>query len=237
MLKPAPFCKLFAGLGSTNKSTTFLPFSCYLTLVLSSQLCSLLHLSFYFRLSGRSGRSCSLSPLVLSVYNRTLDTRFSRGTTWLTSWPDREHYSCPLQSLVVSILFLLSTLLFSRTGGVLFHLNSLTQRFPRFLLKNLCSLVTFAVFSLVFAATDTVDRKILILLRLAELRILLAAPADTCSKTPLISFCIVQLRTLRRSILGNSLSLYDLWSRPWGVARLLGLYGFPLCPHPSERVG
>ena len=35
-LKPAPFCMLFAGLGSTNKSAIFLLFSSCLTLVLSS---------------------------------------------------------------------------------------------------------------------------------------------------------------------------------------------------------
>ena len=43
--------------------------------------------------------------------------------------------------------------------------------------------------------------------------------------------------SLRRSLFGDSLSLYDLWSRPWGVARLLGLHGFPPCPHPFEGVG
>ena len=43
--------------------------------------------------------------------------------------------------------------------------------------------------------------------------------------------------SLRRSLFGDSLSLYDLWSRPWGVARLLGLHGLPPCPHPSEVVG
>ena len=42
---------------------------------------------------------------------------------------------------------------------------------------------------------------------------------------------------LRRSLFGDSLSLYDLWSRPWRVARLLGLHGLPPCPHPSEGVG
>ena len=49
-LKPAPFCTLFAGLGSTNKSAIFLLFSSYLTLVLSSLPCSLLHLSFFLNL-------------------------------------------------------------------------------------------------------------------------------------------------------------------------------------------
>ena len=33
--------------------------------------------------------------------------------------------------------------------------------------------------------------------------------------------------SLRRLLFGDSLSLYDLWSRPWGVARLLGLHGLP----------
>ena len=36
--------------------------------------------------------------------------------------------------------------------------------------------------------------------------------------------------SLRRSLFGDSLSFYDLWSRPWGVSRLLGLHGLPLCP-------
>ena len=128
-LKPAPFCTLFAGLGSTNKSAISLLFS-YLTLVLSSPPCPLLHLSFYLKLCGRSGRNCLLSS-VLSGYNGSPDTRFSRGTTRLMSWPDGERYLRPLQSLVVSLLlFLVSTIVFSRTGGVLFHQSTLTHRFP-----------------------------------------------------------------------------------------------------------
>ena len=58
------------------------------------------------------------------------------------SWPNEKRYSCPLQSLVISLV---STLFFSRTEGVLSHQNSLTHRFPWFVLKNLCSLVTLAV--------------------------------------------------------------------------------------------
>ena len=68
-LKPASFCTLFAGLGSTNKSATSLLFSSCLTLVLSSSPCPLLHLSSYLKLGGRSGRNCLLSPSVLSDYN------------------------------------------------------------------------------------------------------------------------------------------------------------------------
>ena len=48
-LKSVPSCKLFAGLGSTNKSATSLLFS-FLILALSSPPCPLLHLSFYLKL-------------------------------------------------------------------------------------------------------------------------------------------------------------------------------------------
>ena len=48
-LKPVPFCTLFAGLGSTNKSAISPLFS-YLTLVVSSPPCPLLHLSSYLKL-------------------------------------------------------------------------------------------------------------------------------------------------------------------------------------------
>ena len=65
LLKPAPFCMLFGGLGSTNKSAISLLFSYYLTLVLSSPPCSLLHFSSYLKLCGRSGRNCFLFPPVL----------------------------------------------------------------------------------------------------------------------------------------------------------------------------
>ena len=51
LLKPVPFCTLFAGLGSTNKSTTSLLFSFYLALTLSSPPYPLFHLSFYLKLS------------------------------------------------------------------------------------------------------------------------------------------------------------------------------------------
>ena len=71
-LKPAPFCTLFTGLGSTNKSAIFFLFY-YLTLALYSTPYPLLHLSFYLNLPGRSGRNCLLSPPVLLGYNGSPD--------------------------------------------------------------------------------------------------------------------------------------------------------------------
>ena len=123
------------------------------TLALSSPPYPPLRLSFYLNLSGRN---CLLSPPVLSSYNGPPDARFSRGTTQLMSLPDGQRYLCHLQSLVVSLLLSLAfTFVFSRTGGVLCHLNSLTHRFPQFPLRNLCFLVTLDVPSLVSAAMET----------------------------------------------------------------------------------
>ena len=76
-LKPAPFCMFFAGLGNTNKSAIFLLFFYYLTLVLSSPPCPLLHVSSYLKLCGRSGRNCPFSPPALSDHNGSPDTCFS----------------------------------------------------------------------------------------------------------------------------------------------------------------
>ena len=133
LLKYTPFCKLFSGLGSINKYATSHLFSSYLTLVLSSPPYPLLHLSFHLKLSGISGRNCLFCPPVLSGYNGSPYTRFSRRTTRLMSCPDRERYLRPLQSLVVSLfLSLVSTVVLSRTGGVLSHRSSLTHRLPRF---------------------------------------------------------------------------------------------------------
>ena len=105
-----------------SAAPTSLPFlfSYYLTLVLFSPQSFLC-----LKLCGRSGRNCLLSPTVLSGYNGSPDTRFSWGTTWLMSWPDKKCYLRSLQSLVVSLLL-------SRTGDVLSHRNSLTHRSPRF---------------------------------------------------------------------------------------------------------
>ena len=102
LLKPAPFCTLFSGLGSTNKpaiSPLLLSESRSVLATLSSP-----PLFLYLKLFGRSGRNCLLTPPVLSGYNGSPDTHFSRGTTRLMSWPDGESYLRPLQFLVISLL-------------------------------------------------------------------------------------------------------------------------------------
>ena len=149
----AEACVILHALGWSQHHQQVCHFSYYLTLVLSSPPCPLLHLSLYLNLSGRN---CLLFPPVLSDYNGSQDTHFFRGSMQLMSWPDGERYLRPLQSLVVSLLSsLVSTLVFSRIGGELSHRNFSILRFPRFPPRNLCSLVMLAVSSLLFTATDT----------------------------------------------------------------------------------
>ena len=238
LLKPVPFCTLFASLGSTNKSAISLLFSC-LTLVLSSPPCPLLYLSSHPKLCGRSGRNCLLSLSVLSGYNGSPDTRFSRGTTRPMSWPDGERYLRPPQSLVVSFLLsLVSTLVLSRTGGVLSH--------PKFFDTQVPSISTEEL------VLPRHARCVLFRLRCNGHSLLLGSYLSRIGRieNPSYSACgnssqdvshlilhCPATDSLHRSLFGYSLSLYDLWSRPWGVSRLLGLHGLPPCPHPSEGVG
>jgi len=67
-------------------------------------------------------------------------------------------------------------------------------------------------------------------------------PGPTNSKHPLHDLAHLILdypasEPLRRAMFGTTFSIFDLWSRPWGVVRLLGLRGVPPRPHPSKRVG
>ena len=183
--------------------------------------------------------SISLAKTVFSFpvpsgYNWSPDTRFYWGITRLMSWPDVERYSCPLRFYVVSLLLILvSTLVFSWTGGVLSHLNSLTQRFPWFPPRNsapssrsLCSL------------SSLLQRHCLLLsYYLTRIGRIENPSCSGCwhpsqDTSHLILHCPAT-GSLRRPLLGDS--IYDLWSRPWGVARFLGLDGLPSCPHPFGR--
>ena len=150
-LKPAPFCTLFAGLGSTNKSAISLLFSylsdsCYVLATLFSPP------SFLLSQTHLAGTVFTL----LLFYPATMGSRTLVSPGERHCWPDGERYLRPPQSPVVSLLLsLVSTFVFGRTGGVLSHQSILRHRFPRFPPRNLCSLVMLAVSCLVYAAMDT----------------------------------------------------------------------------------
>ena len=176
--------------------------------------------SSYRKLCGRSGRNCLFFPPVSSDYNGFPDTHFYRGTTRLMSWPDSERYLRPL--------------VLSWTGGVLFLQNFLTHRFPQFFYRGTCA-------PCVLSRLRQNGYSPLLGSYLSRIGRIENPSCSACGHSSqdnshLILHCPAT-DSLRRSLVGDSLCLYDIWSRPWGVARLLGFHGLPPCPHPSEGVG
>ena len=229
-LKPAPFCTLFAGLGSTNKSGISLLFSYYLTLVLSSPPSQTLwqiwqKLSFLF--------SCSIRLQWVPGHlflpgNDTADELARRGALLAPS-----AISCslsPFISRIHSRLFSdwrrnVSSKYFDTQVPSISTEELVLPRHARCVLSRLCcnghSLLLGSYFSRIVRIENPSCSAC-------------GHPSQDISH--LILHCPAT-DSLRRSLFGDSLSLYDLWSRPWGVARLLGLHGLPPCPHSSEGVG
>ena len=152
LLKPAPFCMHFAGLGSTNKfaiSLLLLSDSCSILANLSSPPSFLLPQSLWQIWQERSFLfSCSIRLQWVPGHsfipgNNAADELARRGAL------------LPPSVIPCSLFPLISRIHFSRTGSVLSHLNSSTHRFPRFPLRDSRPFVTLAECSLVFAATNT----------------------------------------------------------------------------------
>ena len=163
LLEPAPFCKFFAGFGSTIKSAIPLLFSFYMTLVLSSSFCPLPIFLFTSNFVPDLAGTVFSLLLFYQATDGSPDTCFSLGTTAI------------LLSSYLSGVGRIENLSCSASGH---------------------------------SSQDTSH-------------LILGCPATD---------------SLRRSLFGNSLSLYDLWSRPWGSGRLLGLHVLPPCSRPSEGV-
>ena len=226
-LKPAPFCTLFAGLGSTNKSAISLLFSFYLTLVLSSPPCPLLHRSSHLKLCGRSGRNCLLSPPVLSGYNGSPDTCFFLALLAPSAIP------CSLSHLISCIYSFLfsdwrrtvSSKFFDTQVPSISTEELVLPRYARCVLSRLrCNVHSLLLGSYLF--------------RIGRIE---NPSCSACGHSSQDIFHLIlhcpATESLRRSLFGDSMSLYDLWSQPWRISLLLGLHGLPPCPHSSEGVG
>ena len=150
----------------------------------------------------------------------------------MISWPDGVRYSCLLQSLVVSLPFIsrIHSCLFSnwrRTVSSKFfdtHVPSIFTEEPVLPRHARC----------VLSRLSCNGHSLLLVFYLSRIGRIENPSCSACRHSSqdtshLILHCLAS-DSLRRSLLGDSLSLYDLWSRPGVVARLLGLYGLPPCP-------
>ena len=206
----------------------------YLTLALSSPSCTLFHLSFYLKLCGRSGRNCLLSPPVLSGYKGSPGTRFSRETMQLMSWPDGKRYLHLLQYLVVSRFHspyfsdwrrTVSSKFFDTQVPSISTEKLVLPRHARCVLPRLrCNGHSLLLSSYLFRIGRIENPSCSAFGQVSE---------DT---SHLILHCPAT-DSLRRSLFADSLSIYDFWSWPWRLARLLGLHGLPPCLHLSEGIG
>ena len=234
-LKPVPFCTLFAGLSSTNKSATsllLLPDSRSVLATLFSPP-SFISNSVHIWLELSSLSSCSIRLQWVPGHSFLLgnDTADELARWGVLLVP----------SAIPCSLFLLISHIHSR------------------LILNWRHTVSFKFFDtqvpLIFAEELVLPRHarcVLSRLRCNRHSLLLGSYLSRIGRieNPSCSACEHSSQdishlilhcpatdSLYRSLFGDSLSLHDLWSRPWGVAQLLGLHGLLPCPHLSEGVG
>ena len=221
-LKSAPFCTLFAGLGSTNKSAISLLFY-YLTLVLSSPPCPLLHLSCYLKLCGRSGGT--VFSLLFSGHsflpgNDAADELARRGALLAPS-----AIPCSLSPLVSDWRRTVSSKFFDTQVPSISTEELVLPRHARCVLSRLrCNGHSLLLGSYLSRIGRTENPSCS------------ACGHSSQDISHLILHCPAT-DSLRRSLFGDSLSRYDLWSRPWGVARILGSMVFRHAPIPRKGSG
>ena len=210
LLKPVPFCTLFAGFGSMNKSAISFLLSGSRSVL--ATLC-VLRLSFYLKLSGRSSRNCLLCPVLLD-YNWSPDTSFSRRMTAyeLARWgvllvPSAIFCSFSLICRVLSYLFLdwrrtVSSKFFDLQVSLISTKELVLPRHARCVLSRLCCNGHSHFLGSYLSRTGRIEN----------------SSSSACNHLSQDTFHLIlhcpAMDSLHRTLFGDSLSLHDLWSRP-----------------------
>ena len=139
-------------------------------------------------------------------------------------------FSNPWSFAVSLLLALVSTRLFSWTRGVCQN----TSHFSHYS-SVLCLFDTLAVSFFTFAAKNTACFQYLFFQNWQNCEMFVQHLRHPTQDIYHLILPCPPTDSLRRILFGNFYSLYDLWSRPWGVNRLLSSTIFRHAPIPREE--